>query len=57
MDDTEGPQRVEIALAQAKRVRREAGILVQMLGGLRDTLTLQPEGHKENQNGRKTSSG
>lgn len=46
-------QRLEIALAQSKRVQRESRSLTQMLAGIRD-LQLQ-EGHKENQNGNEGS--
>lgn len=41
-DDAEVLQRVELALAQIKNVRRQAGFAVQQLARLRDTL--QPEG-------------
>ena len=40
-DDAEVLQRVELALAQTKLVRRQAGFAVQQLAQLRDTL--QPE--------------
>jgi hypothetical protein len=40
-DELEVLQRVELALAQSKRVRREAGISVVQLARLRDTL--QPD--------------
>jgi hypothetical protein len=47
-------QRIRLAVAQSKKVEREARILKQMLGGIQD---LQSDGHKEKQNGNsKTSS-
>lgn len=50
MADNETLQRVELALAQSKRVNRESRVAVQQLARLRDHL--QPEeGHKETDNG------
>lgn len=42
-------QRVELLTAQAKRVVREARIVVQQAARLHENL--QPDGHKENEDG------
>jgi hypothetical protein len=49
MEDTEGLQRVQLALAQAKKVRREHAFLIQSLAGLRDYLHPQ-EGQDAEEN-------